>query len=255
MIDLNGKVAIVTGSSRGIGKGCAIEMAKCGANIAVNYRSHSEDAHDVAKSIRSFGSDAIVVQGDVSDRRSVDNLVEETISRFGQLDIVVCNAYFSKREPFLEISQEGIDRTIAVSLMGSFHMAQEGAKQFVKQGQGGSILFISSILAFIPVPRSLSYNMSKAGMNHMALTMARELAPHRIRVNVIEPGWIDTPGERQFSTEEEILEGGNSLPWGRLGTIEDIGKPAAFLSSQAADYITGSVLRVDGGFSLEHKME
>ena len=131
MTDLKDKVALVTGSSRGIGKGCAIEMAKSGANITVNYRSHSEDAQDVAKSIHSLGRDAIVVQGDVSDRSSVDNLVQETVSHFGKIDIVVCNAYFSKREPFLEISKEGIERTVNVSLMGSFHMAQAGARQLV----------------------------------------------------------------------------------------------------------------------------
>ena len=252
MIDLNGKVALITGSSRGIGKGCAIEMARAGADVTVNYRSHADDAEEVAESVRSLGRRAIVFHADVSDRASVDDMVAATVDRFGHLDIVVCNAYYSKREPFLDMSVEGMKRTLDVSLFGAFHAAQAGARQVVAQGGGGSILFISSVHAFIPVTTALSYNTAKAGMNHMAATMARELTHHRIRVNVIEPGWIDTPGERQFATEEVMREGGTKLPWGRLGTIEDLGKAATFLSSDAADYITGAVLRVDGGFWLEH---
>ena len=252
MIDLNGKVALITGSSRGIGKGCAIEMARAGADVTVNYRSHADDAEEVAESVRSLGRRAIVFHADVSDRASVDDMVAATVDRFVHLDIVVCNAYYSKREPFLDMSVEGMKRTLDVSLFGAFHAAQAAARQLVAQGGGGSILFISSVHAFIPVTTALSYNTAKAGMNHMAATMARELTHHRIRVNVIEPGWIDTPGERQFATEEEIREGGTKLPWGRLGIIEDLGKAATFLSSDAADYITGAVLRVDGGFWLEH---
>jgi glucose 1-dehydrogenase len=120
----------------------------------------------------------------------------------------------------------------------------------VRQGEGGKIVNISSVHAFIPFPRSTAYNTAKAGINHMGHTIAAELIRHRINVNTIEPGWIDTPGERQYATDEEIREGGSRLPWGRLGTIEDIGQAAAFLCSPAADYITGAVLRVDGGFWL-----
>ena len=252
MIDLNGKVALITGSSRGIGRGCAIEMARAGADMTINYRSHADDAEEVAESVRSFGRQAIVFHADVSDRVDVDQMVAATVEHFGHLDIVVCNAAYSKREPFLDMSAEGMRRTLDVSLFGAFHTAQAGARQLVAQGRGGSILFISSVHAFIPVPTALSYNAAKAGMNHMSNTMARELTRYRIRVNVIEPGWIDTPGERQFNTEEEMVEGGPKLPWGRLGTTEDLGKAATFLSSDAADYITGAVLRVDGGFWLEH---
>jgi glucose 1-dehydrogenase len=160
----------------------------------------------------------------------------------------VANAYYSRREPFLEITAQAMARTLEVSLWGAFHAAQAGARQMVAQGSGGSIVFISSVHAFLPVPTAVAYNTAKAGMNHMSATIARELAPHRIRANVIEPGWIDTPGERQYTTEEQMQQAGRDLPWGRLGTIEDIGRAAAFLSSSAADYITGAVLRVDGGF-------
>ena len=252
MIDLNGRVALVTGSSRGIGRGCAEEMARAGADVTVNYHSHPDDAEEVAASVRATGRRALVFQADVSDRAAVDRMVAATVENFGRLDIVVCNAYYSRREPFLEMSVEGMRRTLDVSLLGAFHAAQAGARQMVAQGGGGSILFISSVHAFIPVRNSLAYDTAKAGMNHMSATMAKELTEHRIRVNVIEPGWIDTPGERQFATEEQIREGGKSLPWGRMGTIEDLGKAATFLCSDAADYITGAVLRVDGGFWLEH---
>ena len=116
---------------------------------------------------------------------------------------------------------------------------------------GGKILFISSVQAQMPMARSTAYNAAKAGLNHMARTIATELAAHRINVNVIEPGWIDTPGERVAFDEQVIRQQGDRLPWGRLGTPEDIGRAAAFLVSDAADYITGSVLCVDGGFRFK----
>lgn len=251
MIDLSGKVALITGASRGIGRGCALEMARAGADVAINYYSHGEEAEAVAEQVRGLGREALVWQADVADRQAVEEMVAAVAQRLGHLDIVVCNAYYSKREPFLEIGMEGMRRTLEVSLWGAFHAAQLGARQMVRQGRGGSILFISSVHAFIPVPTALAYNAAKAGMNHMAATIAAELLEHHIRANVIEPGWIDTPGERKFASEEQIREGGKKLPWGRLGTAEDIGRAATFLCSDAADYITGEVMRVDGGLWLK----
>ena len=251
MIDLNGKVALVTGSSRGIGRGCVLEMARLGADVTINYRSHADEAEEVAEEVRELGQRALVVGADVSDRQAVEEMVAQTAAELGHLDILISNAYYSKREPFLEMSVEGMEKTLGVTLIGGFHAAQTAARQMVAQGTGGSILFISSVLSFLPMPTSLSYNTAKSGMTQMMRTMAVELAKHRIRVNVLEPGWIDTPGERQFMTDEEIQEGGKKILWGRVGYIEDIGKPAAFLSSDAADYITGSVLKVDGGYSLQ----
>ena len=251
MIDLKGKVVLITGASRGIGRGCAVEMARAGADVAINYHRHAEDAEAVAAQVRGLGREALVWQADVADRQAVEEMVAAVAQRLGHLDIVVCNAYYSKREPFLEIGMEGMRRTLEVSLWGAFHAAQLGARQMVRQGGGGSILFISSVHAFIPVPTALAYNTAKAGMNHMAATIAAELLEHRIRANVIEPGWIDTPGERQFASEEQNQEGGKKLPWGRLGTPEDIARAATFLCSDAADYITGEVMRVDGGLGIK----
>ena len=248
--DLEGKTALVTGSSLGIGRGCALEMARAGADIAVNYRSHPQEAEEVAAGVRAMGRRALVLQADVSDRAEVEGMVEAAARHFGGIDTVVCNAAYSQREPFLKMSVEGMRRTLDVTLWGAFHAAQASARSMVERGRGGSILFISSIHSTMPVATSLAYNAAKAGMNHMAATIAVELAEHRIRANVIEPGWIDTPGERKYATEEQIQEQSTGLPWGRLGTIEDIGRAAAFLCSDAADYITGAVLRVDGGLRL-----
>lgn len=142
--------------------------------------------------------------------------------------------------------------TLQVSQFGVFHTCQFGARHLVRQGTGGKIIIISSVHAEIPVPGSAGYNMAKAAITHLGGTLAAELTPHRINVNTIFPGWIDTPGERAFATEEEIQAGGEKIPWGRLGTPADIGGVAAFLASADADYITGSTLRVDGGYSLGH---
>jgi len=137
-----------------------------------------------------------------------------------------------------------------VILWGTFHCSQFAARQMAASGRGGSIVMISSVHAERAFPRSTSYNGAKAAVNQMALTWAAELAPHRIRVNVIEPGWTDTPGERTFYTEEQIREEGARLPLGRLGTPAEIARAARFLVSPDASYITGAILRVDGGIVL-----
>ena len=252
MVDLNGKAAIVTGASRGIGRATAVALARAGADVTVNYHTHGDEAEEVVEQVRESGRSGLAFQADVSDRQAVEAMVDATVGQFGKLDIVVSNAYYSKREPFLDLSREAMRRTLDVTLWGAFHVAQAGARRMVSQGAGGSICFISSVLAFIPVATSLPYNAAKAGINQMSATIANELTPHRIRSNVIEPGWIDTPGERQFATGDQIEEGAKKLPWKRLGRPEEIARMAAYLSSDAADYITGSVFRVDGGFSLQH---
>ena len=249
-IDLTGKVALITGSSRGIGRGCALEMARAGADITLNYRQDAQGAYSVAEEVRAIGRDVLVVQADVANRAAVDQMVTETVGRFGHLDVVVCNAYYSKRLPFLELPTEEMKRCLDVTLCGSFHAAQSSARQMVAQGKGGSMVFISSIFAFVPYPTSLPYNTAKAGLDHMAATIANELTSHRIRVNTIQPGWTDTPGERQFTNEEEIREGAKKMPFGRLATIEEMGRAATFLCSDAASYITGATLKVDGAMSL-----
>ena len=251
-VDLGGKVALITGSSRGIGRGCAVAVAGAGADVAVNYYSHPEDAEETAEQVRACGRRALILQADVADRDAVECMVQGTVDGLGGIDIAVCNSYYSKRQPFLDIEVDEMRRTHEVTFWGAFHTAQLSARQMVEQGRGGALLFISSVLAQIPMPTSLPYNSAKAGLEQMVLTIANEMSPHRIRANAIQPGWTDTPGERQYATEAEMAAGAHQLPWGRLGTIEDMGTAAAFLCSDAADYITGATLRIDGGFSFRH---
>ena len=247
---LSGKVAIVTGASRGIGRATAIELARQGADVTVSALSHREEGLEVVHEIKQLGQRAILFQGDVADRNQDERMIQATVGDLGRVDILVNNAAASVRKPFLELEVEDVEKTWAVSLWGVFHCSQLAARQMVEQGQGGNILQISSVHAYRPYPNSTAYNGAKAAINHMSYTWAVELARHHIRVNVIEPGWIDTPGERRLATEEQIREGGKRLLLGRLGQAEEIAKGVAFLVSEDASYITGTCLRIDGGFIL-----
>jgi glucose 1-dehydrogenase len=247
---LAGLNVLVTGSSQGIGRGCAIEMAREGANVAVNYNSNLKEAEFVADEIRKLGGKAIILQGDVSNRLRVEEMVAETVKAFGSLDVFVSNAVYSDRQLMIEADLAGFEKTINVGMWGAFYGVRAAAIQMVRQKKGGSIVVVSSPHAVIPIPTSMAYNMAKAAIDHMARTAAIELAPHRIRVNIIHPGWIDTPGERKFFSEEQIEQGAKALPWGRMGRIDEIGKAAAYVASSDADYMTGSTLTIDGGVSL-----
>jgi glucose 1-dehydrogenase len=188
------------------------------------------------------------VEADCFSRDGCTLLLDETLRRHGRIDILVSNPAYSQRCSFLTYEPELFERTLHGTLTAGFHMSQLVARQLVAQGGGGKIVFISSVQAELPIAGSVAYNAAKAGLNHMSATIATELAQHRINVNVIEPGWIDTPNERHTFSADTIAEEGAKLPWGRLGTPTDIGRAAAFLCSNDADYITGTVLVVDGGF-------
>jgi glucose 1-dehydrogenase len=251
---LAGKVALVTGASRGIGRGIALCLAAEGADVIVNYHAQVDDAQEVVGIISGMGGWAQAWQADVSQREAVAAMVSGTVEARGRLDIVVANAAYTVREPVVDAAWENIQRVSQVSQFGVFHTCQLAARQMVAQAEagqaGGKIVIISSILEEMPAAGSAAYNMAKAAINHLGRTMAIELAPYRINVNMVNPGWIDTPGERKFSSEEQLRQAGKRIPWGRLGTPEDIGKVVAFLASDEADYITGATLRVDGGFLL-----
>jgi glucose 1-dehydrogenase len=244
------KIALVTGASRGIGRGIALRLASEGADLVVNYRSHREEAQELADEIAALGRRALLCQADVADRAAIRQMFDQALERFGRIDIAVANAAMSVREPVIEARWEHVLRTIEVSQFGVFHTCQMAAQQMVRQGGGGKIIIISSVHEEIAVPNSAAYNMAKAAINHLCRTMAAELAGQRINVNVINPGWIDTPGERAFASEQELQAGGKRIPWGRMGTPADIAGAVAFLASDDADYITGAMLRVDGGFKL-----
>jgi glucose 1-dehydrogenase len=251
---LTGKTALVTGASRGIGRGIALSLAEEGADIVVNFRANGEEADATAEEIRRLGRRALVWQADVSDRSAVDEMIAGAVEEFGRLDIVVANAARSRRGHVVELEWDQILGIFDVCLFGVFHTCQLGARQMISQAEagrgGGKIIVIGSVHSEIPVPGAAAYNMSKIAINHMARTMAVELAPYCINVNAINPGWIDTPGERSTFGDEMVDAGGERMVWGRVGCPEDIGKAAAYLASDDADYVTGSSLRVDGGFVL-----
>ena len=247
---LQGQTAIVTGSSLGIGRAAAIALGRAGANVAVNYRSHREEADQTASAIREAGSRAIVLQADVADQSQVERIVAETVAQFGQLDVAVSNAAYSDRELFFEADMEGFRRTVDVTMWGAFYLLRAATRQMIRQGRQGVITIVSSPHAFIPAPRAMAYNMSKAAVEHMAKTAAIEVAEFGIRVNVIQPGWTDTPGERKFASDETLQRAGARIPLGRLGTAEEMGEAIAFLCDPRNAYMTGASLLVDGGISL-----
>lgn len=245
---LTGKIALVTGAARGIGRGCALALARSGADVAINDRTESDGLRAVAGEITALGRRAAVVAGDAFQRESCEDIAGRAIQELGHLDILVSVPAFSRRSAFLDYPPELFTRTLEGTLAPGFWMSQIVARHMVARGGRGKIVFISSVQASMPHLGCAPYAGCKAGLNQMAFCIAAELAPHRINVNVIEPGWIDTPGERETFGSEAIAESADSMPWGRLGTADDIGHAAAFLASDDADYITGTTLRVDGGY-------
>lgn len=245
-----GKNALVTGASLGIGRSTALALAKGGANVAINFRSHRDAAEEVKAEIEKLGRKAILVQADVSDQQAVEGIVAETVKTFGSLDCFVSNAVYSDRELMIDAKMEGFKRTIDVTMWGAFFGVRAASQQMVKQGRGGSIVVVSSPHAVLAIPTAMAYNMAKAAIDHMARTAAIELACHKVRVNIVHPGWIDTPGERKFFSEDQISQGATKLPWGRMGNPDEIANAIAFVLSPECDYMTGSTLTIDGGVSL-----
>ncbi|MEZ6042940.1 MAG: SDR family oxidoreductase [Planctomycetaceae bacterium] len=248
--DFTGKNALVTGSSKGIGRAVAIELARGGANVTINCSSSRAQADDVADEIRAMGRNALVVACDVSDQKAVEDMVARTVKEFGSLDIFVSNAVYSDRQLMVEADMDGFRRTVDVSMWGAFYGVRASSQQMLRQGKGGAITVISSPHAIIPFPTAMAYNMSKAAIDHMARTAAIELVKHGIRVNVFHPGWIDTPGERKFFTEEQLAEGAASLPMQRMGSPEEMAFGVCFTLSKEGEYMTGSTLTMDGGVGL-----
>ncbi|MEM7349047.1 MAG: SDR family oxidoreductase, partial [Chloroflexota bacterium] len=248
----SGKVSLVTGAARGIGRGIALQLAEEGAKVVINDYANMPEAHSLAEVINEMGRKTLVHSANIADRAAVNEMFDAIMAHFGQLDIAVANAATSVRENVVDADWEGVRTTLDVTQFGVFHTCQLAAQQMMKQplvGESrGKIIVIGSVHADLPLAGSAAYNMAKAGITHLAETMAVELAPHHINVNVVHPGWTKTPGELQYYTEEQLQEAGKRIPWGRIGTPADIAQAVAFLASDAADYITGSSLRVDGGF-------
>ncbi len=250
MFDLKGKKALVTGASRGIGKGIALCLAKQGADVAVNYRSNKEEAEKVVTQIKKMGGDSFSVQADVSSVDDVIRMFGEAKKHWDRLDILVNNAGIAQFKPFMELTEEDWDKTLAVNLKGQFLCAREVAKMM--KGHGGKIVNISSVAsgqAGIGGVKIAHYVASKGGVAALTEALAVELAPYKINVNAIGPGFIDTDMVKDLISDPKVRQGFLiRIPKGRFGKPADIGAAVAFLASDEADYITGALLFVDGGW-------
>ncbi len=255
---LEGYATLVTGASSGIGQGVAIAFGAAGAHVAVNYHSDADGAQHTVESIEKAGGTAFAVQADVSDEDDVRSLVAATLGEFGRIDVLVANAGMQKDAPLLEMSAADWRAVIDVNLTGQFLCCREVARQMVEQGREGapgravgSILCMSSVHDVIPWAGHVNYAASKGGIDLMMKTLAQELAGRHIRVNAIAPGAIKTPiNEDAWSSPEAEQQLLALIPYGRVGVSEDIGDAAVWLSSDAADYVTGTTLYVDGGMTL-----
>lgn len=251
MFDLTGKRALVTGASRGIGKGIALCLAKAGADVAVNYRSKQEEAEEVVAEIKKMGRQAFCMQADVSQKEEVVRMVGEVAEKFGSLDILVNNAGVLGSSSLVEMSDEEWDRVIDINLRGYFLVTREVAKRMLPQKKGRiiNIASIASGQVGIGTPNASHYDASKGGIIAFSESIAAELAPQGINVNCIAPGLIDTDMvagimQDEKSRQEFLLR----VPRGRVGKPQDIGAAAVFLASDEADYVCGTVLYVDGGY-------
>ncbi len=245
---LDGKVALVTGSSSGIGRAIALRLARDGAAVCVNYRKGVDEANEVRGQIESLGRPVIVVQADVAKLDDVRRLVGETVGQLGRLDILVNNAGIEIKQPFLEVTEDNYDRVLDVNLKGAFFCAQAAAQQMVAQGGGGRIINVSSVHEDMPMPLHASYTASKGGMRMMMRTICLELAPYQITVNNVAPGAIATPINAATIQNPELLAALLAeIPLKRLGTSEEVADLVAYLASPEASYVTGSTFVIDGG--------
>ncbi len=250
-MQLKDKVALVTGASSGIGHSIATRFAAEGAHVIINYRPGSpREAQAAAALAASFTPQAIAVAADVSQRAEVEQMMEAALAAFGRLDIAVCNAGICPEQPFLEITDEHWKQVLDVNLYGAFVVSQLAARQMVKQGAGGKIIFTSSVHEDIPYPHYTAYCASKGGLRLMMRNIAIELSPHKINVNNIAPGAIATPmNQTVLDDPEELQKALREIPWARFGLPEEVAAVALFLASTEASYVTGSTYFVDGGLT------
>ena len=243
---LKGRVVLVTGASSGLGAAIALEAAREGARVAVNYSKNQEGAESTARQIEATGGAALVVRADVSRRSEVERMVAAVLETFGRIDVLVNNAGIALWKPFLEIEEENWDQTIDTNLKSVFLCTQAVARWMVANHVGGSIINISSIAAHGALDCLVPYCASKGGMTLATRAMATELGPHGIRVNALAPGTIDI--QRNRDTDPEYPGNWDPfIPMGRVGQPVEIARPVVFLASDEASYITGQTFWADGG--------
>lgn len=247
-MQLENKVAVVTGASSGIGKAIALTFAEEGAAVTVDYRSHPDEAKGVVEQITGTGGRALAVQADISKPEDVEGLVQKTVEEFGWLDAMVNNAGIENKMPFLDTPIEVWNKAIAVNLTGPWLCCQEAARQFVAQGGSGRIINVSSVHEERPMPTNSPYCAAKGGLRMLMRTIAVELAPSGITVNNIAPGAIDTPMDAPLKEHSgQMKELLSEIPVGRMGKPEEVAALAVYLASDASAYVTGSTFFIDGG--------
>jgi glucose 1-dehydrogenase len=250
-LQLDQKVAIITGSDSGIGRAIAILFAQAGATVVVNYAHNQQKAEEVQQTIEKNNGKALVLQADVSQYQRAMGLIQQTVEHFNRLDIMVNNAGMEIHSPFLDVTEEHWDRVLNVDLKGAFFCAQAAAREMVKRKTAGRIINISSIHEDIAMPQNAPYCCAKGGLRMMTRTICQELAPYNITVNNIAPGAIHTPIDADVEADPEKM---NALlaeiPLHRMGQPDEVAKLALYLASDAAAYVTGSTYVIDGGLAV-----
>jgi len=247
---LTGKVCIVTGAATGIGRAIATRFAAEGATVVIDYVGTSDGADQLAASLTATGATVAAIAADVGDATQVGALFDETVKRFGRLDVLVNNAGIEKKTPFVDLPLEAWQKILTVNLTGTFLCSQRAAKQMIAQGDGGRIINISSVHENIPMTLNAAYSASKGGIRMLMRTIAVELAPHGILVNNIAPGAVDTPIDAGVeSNAAELAQLLAEIPLKRMAKPEEVAALAAFLASGEASYSTGSTFFIDGGMS------
>src|SRR6266702_7960863 len=250
-LQLDQKVALITGSDSGIGRAIAILFAQEGATVVVNCAHNQQKAEEVQQTIEKNNGKVLVLQADVSQYQQAMGLIQQTVEHFNRLDIMVNNAGMEIHSPFLDVSEDQWDRVLNVDLKGAFFCAQAAAREMVQRKTAGRIINISSVHEDLAMPQNAPYCCAKGGLRMMTRTICLELAPYNITVNNIAPGAIDTPINAEVKGDPaKMATLLKEIPLSRMGQPEEVAKLALYLASDAAAYVTGSTYVIDGGLSI-----